>query len=113
LDLMSPEHKILYCRAVAQMLIVDTVLTDLESAFLQHLMERLQMTDEEKAQVLHHADLSGALDGELRQLPLTHRRRLMEELKAAATVDGSFSIREGALLQSARALLALDAAEAG
>lgn len=104
---MKLEHKILYCHAVAQLLLSDVVLTDMELQFLQNLMDRLKLDEPVRRAIMDEVNLENPVDARLAELPESDRRRLLEELRAAATVDGSFAIREASLIQEVRKVLHL------
>jgi hypothetical protein len=104
---MKLEHKIFYCHAVAQLLLSDVVLTDMEVKFLEGLMDRLGLDEPVRRAIMDEVNLEDPVDERLRELPLADRKLLLEELRAAATVDGNFAIREAALISQMRKVLLL------
>lgn len=102
---MDYASKIAYCQLVAQLLIADGHLTDDERAFLQSLMNELELTDAERHDVF--ASVNADDDVELRaaKLPRELLAQLVIELKAASSVDGEMAPVEQALIDRLQALV--------
>lgn len=84
------DHRTAYCHLVASVLAADGMITPNERAFLKQVMERMGLSDEERDAVMHFegADKAAAV---ARELPEPLRRELLDELLAAALVDGRIS----------------------
>ncbi len=105
---MTDHHKNLYCHAIARMLIADAVLGDAEITFLDRLMTRLEITPEQRDEILNHVNVDEPLPLELRELASKDKAQLLNDLRQAAFMDGKFIPRESTILEQARALLEED-----
>jgi uncharacterized tellurite resistance protein B-like protein len=81
------------CLLVSKVLVADGIMTDDEHWFLSAMMERLGLSDEERAAVV---DLEGWDEAERQvlALPPDERRELVELLLDAAGADGTLSAHE-------------------
>lgn len=81
------------CLLVSKVLVADGIMSDDEHWFLNAMMERLQLSDAERATVV---DLEGWDEAEpiVLSLPLEERRELVEMLFDAAGADGKLSANE-------------------
>ncbi|HEU4732789.1 MAG TPA: TerB family tellurite resistance protein [Kofleriaceae bacterium] len=96
--------KVARCLLVSKVLVADGMMTDDEHSFLQDMMTRLALSDDERRRVI---DLEGWDEAEplLRGLPLDERRALIEELVDAASADGRLSRLELATIRRVAAEL--------
>ena len=78
------------CLLVSKVLVADGIMSDDEHWFLNAMMERLQLSDAERATVV---ELEGWDEAEpiVLGLPLEERRELVEMLFDAAGADGKLS----------------------
>ncbi len=97
---MQRAHKLTYCRVVARLLIEDEEVTDAEHEFLERLMDRLGLEEEDKHQVVEQIDTRGDVATEIRGLPEADRRALLLELRNAAMADDAFGEREQQLIDA-------------
>lgn len=81
------------CLLVSKVLVADGIMSDDEHWFLAAMMERLGLSDAERATVV---DLEGWDEAEpiVLGLPLEERRELVEMLLDAAGADGRLSANE-------------------
>ena len=102
---MEVADKTLIVQLVGQMLITDGILADAERDHLDKLMERLQMTPEERKAALRSISLDSPLDERARSLSPGARSVALQELETAMGIDGETGPRERALLERVRELL--------
>lgn len=98
---MELGHKKTYCRVVARLLVEDEEVTDAEHDFLERLMDRFGLSEEDKHEVVEQVDTRGAVADEIRKLPADDRQALLLELRNAAMADDAFGERERALIDAA------------
>jgi uncharacterized tellurite resistance protein B-like protein len=94
------------CLVVAKVLVADGIMTDEERAFLDGMIRRRGLSDEERRQVIELEGLDGA-DAFVRALPVEERREIVEELVDAASADGKLSPHELAAIKRVTAALGL------
>ena len=97
---MDLEHKKVYCGLVARLLVADEEVTDAEHDFLERLMDRFGLSEEDKHQVVEQMDTSGELGAEIRKLPEDDRVALLLELRNAAMADDAFGPKELELIEA-------------
>ncbi|MEL6179450.1 MAG: TerB family tellurite resistance protein [Myxococcota bacterium] len=84
------DHRTAYCHLIASVLAADGIITDNERIFLSRVMDRMGLTPKQREAVTHFEGAHGAARV-ARQLPEEVRRELLDELLAAALVDGKLS----------------------
>jgi uncharacterized tellurite resistance protein B-like protein len=92
------------CLLVSKVLVADGIMSDDEHWFLSALMERLELSPEERQQV---TDLEGwdEAEGLVKALPVDERRDLVAMLVDAASADGKLSALELAAAKKVAAAL--------
>jgi uncharacterized tellurite resistance protein B-like protein len=92
------------CLLVSKVLVADGIMSDDEHWFLSALMERLELSPEERQQV---TDLEGwdEAEGLVKALPIDERRDLVAMLVDAASADGRLSALELAAAKKVAAAL--------
>lgn len=92
------------CLLVSKVLVADGIMSDDEHWFLSALMERLELSPEERQQV---TDLEGwdEAEGLVEALPVDERRDLVAMLVDAASADGKLSALELAAAKKVAAAL--------
>lgn len=103
---MEHGSKISYCQLVAQILILDGVFTDDERAFLNSLMERLKLTDEERGEVFNNVNLNDSIEDRLAQLDKETLESLVEDLHRASSADGEVVPVEMEVMTRIKAMIA-------
>jgi uncharacterized tellurite resistance protein B-like protein len=90
---MTMTPNVAKCLLVSKVLVADGIMSDDEHWFLEAMIDRLQLTDAERATVI---DLDGWDEAEpiVRGLPIEERRELVEMLFDAAGADGKLSPNE-------------------
>lgn len=101
---MSPN--LAKCLVVAKVLVADGMMTADERVFLDDMMRRLGLGDDERKQVIELEGLDDA-DRYVRQLPIEERREIVEQLVDAASADGKLSPHELATIKRVTAALEL------
>ena len=96
------------CLLVSKVLVADGIMSDDEHWFLSALMERLELSPEERQQV---TDLEGwdEAEGLVSALPVDERRDLVAMLVDAASADGKLSALELAAAKKVAAALGVSA----
>jgi uncharacterized tellurite resistance protein B-like protein len=105
---MSPRDKQqdrLFCEIVAQLVIADAAVTDEERAFLERLMERFGFDADDRKAVFGAIDIGQPIDDRLAHLDEEHRADLLEQLEAAAVLDGEVGRGEAEILDEVRRVL--------
>ncbi len=97
---MDVQSKIAFCQIIAQILIVDGVLTDVERSFLQSVMNELQMTDEERTDVFTKVNIDDSIEDRLALLDREALQALLIEMRAASSLDGHIDPVERALIDT-------------
>lgn len=97
---MDLAHKTIYCQLVARVLLADEAVTDAEHAFLERLMDRLGLTEEQKTDVVEGVDPSADVGAQLRALPMAEREAVLLELRNAALADDDFGDKERELIEA-------------
>lgn len=96
------ERNLLYCQIVAQLLIADAAVTDEERAFLERVMDRFAFGPEQKQAVFNGVNIGEPIEGKLARLDEQARYELLDELEAAAEVDGSIDPNEQKIIEAVR-----------
>jgi len=96
------------CLLVSKVLVADGIMSDDEHWFLSMMMDKLELTPEERESV---TDLEGWDEAEpiVLALPLEERRELVAMLLDAAGADGRFSAAEMATVKKVAAALGVKA----
>lgn len=103
---MKSEDKIKLCRSVGVLLLADGQLTDEEYDFFNNLMNRLALSDDEKSTVKSSISIDTDLAADILSLREDGEgERLLEEMRAAATVDGSTARPEAGMIARVEAIL--------
>ena len=102
---MEVSNKVVYCQLVAQLLIIDGVLTDDERNFLESLMNELELDEVERNDVLNGVNISDTVEARLSRLDRDSVETLLTEVRAASAVDGEVSAVERNLIGKIQAFL--------
>jgi uncharacterized tellurite resistance protein B-like protein len=94
------------CLVVSKVLVADGIMTDDERGFLAAMMDRLELTADERRRVVELEDLDEA-DRIVGALSADERRELVELLVDAASADGRLSPHELAAVKRVSAALGL------
>ncbi len=92
------EKRVAHCHILAKMLASDMIMTDGERSFLDRVMTRLELTEEERDKVLHFEDADGA-EATMRALPEADRQAVLDDLVGAALADGQLTSAENAFVK--------------
>lgn len=84
---MEINDKVARCRILATLVVADDFVDDVELEFLERAMAKLELTEEEKAQVMVLLDEDDALDA-LDSLTPSEREEFLDELCAVCWIDG-------------------------
>lgn len=84
------KNSVACCHLVARLLAADGIVGEAERSFLEEMMNRLGLDEQERDDVRHFENTDGA-EQTVRALPLEERERLRDELLAATLVDGKIS----------------------
>lgn len=95
-----------HCHLIASVLAADGIMHEAEREFLDRAMTRLGLTEEERKQVMYFENAEGAAES-LRGLSEEDRRKVVDDLVAAALVDGKLSPHETAIVKRIREALGL------
>ncbi|MEM1417898.1 MAG: hypothetical protein AAGH15_23580 [Myxococcota bacterium] len=87
------DHRVARCLLLSHVLSADGIMAAPEKAFLTRAMDALGLTDVERDRVYAMEDVEEA-EAVVRGLPEATRRELVDELAAAALVDGQLSPHE-------------------
>lgn len=99
---MDDAQRKLFCQIVGQLIIADEEVTDAEHDFLEDLMTRLGLSEDDKADIVDNISTAGTIDAAAAQLSEDAKKQLIEELVTAATADGNLAGSEAKLIQSVR-----------
>ncbi len=108
---MDIRDKMAICKVVAQAILSDAEITDDEHKFLDKLLDRYQLTKEQRKEVLNRniGDDPAALIGKLGDD--TARKTLLRTLAQAVATDNVFSAEEEKLVARVGAVLGISPAE--
>lgn len=95
---MELEDKLKLCKIVGILLLVDGKLHDEEVQFMGELMDKLDMSDDQRNEVMDRIDESNEVLGDTADL-VEHAEALLEALQEASRVDGVISGSEADLIQ--------------
>ncbi len=104
---MTSEERIAICQAVTQLLLADGQVKDSEFELLDRLSERLGLDPAERKRA-RQADAGGDATDLLGVLGEEARATLLDELAAAAVVDGELGKAERQILLGVAAALGKD-----
>lgn len=101
------EERLARCLLISKVLAADGIMTDAEREFLESAMEKLGLTDEERAQC---RDFEGWDEAEpiVRAMSLDAKRELMDGLVLAVLADGKVSPHEMKTIEKLSAALGLE-----
>lgn len=99
---MDLEQKKLFCRVVGQLIVADAQVTDAEHDFLEALMNRFELSEADKESIVDGISTGGAAEDAIGALDDDTRAQLIEELIAAATIDGVLAGPEAKMIQSVK-----------
>lgn len=99
---MELEQKKLYCRVVGQVIVADAQVTDAEHDFLESLMNRFELSEADKESIVDGISTATTAEDAIATLDAAAREQLIEELVAAATVDGVLAGPEAKMIQSVK-----------
>lgn len=99
---MDLDQKKLFCRVVGQLIVADAQVTDAEHDFLEALMNRFELTEADKQAIVDGISTADSAEEAIGSLDDAAKDQLIEELVAAATVDGVLAGPEAKMIQSVR-----------
>ena len=103
---MKSEDKVKLCRVVGVLILSDGQLTDEEYDFFYGLMDRLELTEEERANVRGSVQIDANVRADVEELRTNgEAQRLLDELQKAATADGEIARIEDSLIDKIRAII--------
>lgn len=95
------------CLLISKVLAADGIMTDAEREFLESAMEKLGLTDEERAQCRNFEGWDEA-EPIVRAMSLDAKRELMDGLVLAVLADGKVSPHEMKTIEKLSAALGLE-----
>lgn len=99
---MDLADKKLFCRIIGQLIVADGEVTDAEHDFLEKVMTRFGLSESEREQLVDGISTTLEIDQAAAQLSDDAKSQLIEDLIAAATVDGVLAGSEAKLIQSVK-----------
>lgn len=103
---MDVEDRLAMCRVVGVLLVTDGQLTDEEYEFFTELMQRLDVPDDRRGEVTGAVSIDTDITEDLARLKRAGvAEQLIEELHAAAVVDGEETSLEVSIVEKVRATL--------
>jgi len=102
---MEATKNVVYCQLVAQLLIIDGVLTDDERSFLESLMNDLALDSAQREEVFNGVNINDTVEDRLSKLSKDSIETLLTEVRAAAAVDGTISAVERVLIGKIQSFL--------
>jgi uncharacterized tellurite resistance protein B-like protein len=99
---MDLDQKKLFCRVVGQLIVADAQVTDAEHDFLESLMNRFELSEADKESIVDGISTANAAEDAISALDDAAKDQLIEELVAAATVDGVLAGPEAKMIQSVK-----------
>ena len=108
---MELSDKIQICKVVAQAILADAQITDSERAFIDKLMDKYELDEEQRKDVLNRniGDDPAAMAEEIDSFD--SKNEMIVELAMAVAVDGEVSSSEKALISQVAEALGIDRAE--
>ena len=104
---MDINDKVARCRILATLVVADDFVEDAELEFLERAMSKLDLTEEEKAQVMVLLDEDTALEA-LDSLTPSERMEFVDELADVCWVDGDLDDYEVERLRVVCGALGID-----
>ncbi len=95
----------LFCEIVAVLIISDAQVTDSERRFLDRLMNRYELTEQDRQAIFNSVNIGESVESRLRQLSAERRPELLAELEAAAAADGEIGRTEQQIIDEVRAAM--------
>jgi len=106
LDNFSPEDRLLLLKFLCAFAWTDLRVTDRERAFIEHVMNRLSLSDDERDQVHDWLLVAPAPSSvTASQVPAEHRRAFIETIRALIYSDGSVDSEEREHFEKLKAAL--------
>jgi len=103
---MRSEDKVTLCRVVGVMILSDGQLTDAEYDFFYELMDRLELTDSEREEVRGSVQIDANVRADIEALRSHGElRRLLNELRSAASIDGTIAPIEATMMSKIESIL--------
>ena len=99
---MTSLDKSLVCQIVAQLLLIDGAVTDEEHAFLQRLMDKLEMDDAARSKVFNSVNIDDVIEDKAALISESARATLLESIEEAALADGDKGGSEQSLIDRVR-----------
>lgn len=104
---MDINDKVARCRILASLVVADDFVEEVELEFLQRTMDRLGLTEDEKARVMVIVDTDEALDA-LDSLTDDERARFLDSLAEVAWIDGDLDDYEVEQIRNVAFAMGLD-----
>jgi len=95
-----------YCHVVASVLAADGRMDESEREFLNQLMAKLGLSEQEREDVVHFENTNGAEEA-VQAMPEQERRQLMDDVLGAVLADGKISPLEQQLVHRLTEVLGL------
>jgi uncharacterized tellurite resistance protein B-like protein len=102
---MDSKDRILYVQILAQMLIADGVLADEERAYLDRIMDSLEMPADERQRALGGVSIDSPVEERVRALGDAFKKQLLAEVEKALNVDGQVTRSEQYFLERVKKLI--------
>lgn len=99
---MDPQDRIHYVQILAQMLIADGQLADAEHAYLNRIMDALQMPEADRRKALASVSIDSPVEERVRALSESAKATLLAEVERAMHADGELSPAEAHFLERVR-----------
>lgn len=99
-------ERVAHCHLIARVLAADGIMEDQERAFLERAMAKMGLSDDERDQVMHFEGTEGAEEA-LAAMPEADRRKVVDDLVAAALIDGKLSPHETEIVKNVTKALGL------
>ena len=84
---MNADERCAYVQIVGQVLIADGILADAEREYLDRLMDKLEMSPEDRATALHGIDLDSPVEERIATLSAESKQQLLTAVHEASHVD--------------------------
>jgi uncharacterized tellurite resistance protein B-like protein len=102
---MDENERKLYVQILAQMLIADGVLADEERSHLDRVMDRLEMSPEDREDALRGVSIDSPVEERVKGLGEEAKNGLLEEVEQALLVDGDMTNSERYFFDRVKKLL--------
>lgn len=108
---MELKDKIQICKVVARAVLADAQLTDTELSFLNRLMDKYELDDAQRKDVMARNIDDDVVEMAEQISEFDSKNKLLTELAQVVAIDGEISSSEKQLLADVAAALGVDQAE--